>query len=81
MTKSTPSQLDTLIHHFKPQGFRVDPQMISVSLTMKYPRIPLPNATAKVPKSFIRFNIINSDSPETQDVLSAMITYKYIKYI
>ena len=76
MTKSTPSQLDTLIHHFKPQGFRVDPQMISVSLTMKNLPIPLPTPAAKVPKSFIKTNIINSDSPETQDVLSAMNAIK-----
>ena len=51
-------------HYFKPQDFTVDPQMTSVSLTMKNLPSPLPTPTAKVPKSFIRTNIINSDSPE-----------------
>jgi hypothetical protein len=50
--------------------------MISVSLTMKNLPIPLPTPAAKVPKSFIKTNIINSDSPETQDVLSAMNAIK-----
>ena len=35
----------------------------------------------KSPQSFIRPNIINSDSPETENALSAMITYKNIKII
>ena len=39
------------------------------------------HSNCKIPQSFSRSNIINSDSPGTQDALSAMIIFKNISLV
>ena len=81
MTKSTLSQthtpktslLTTKFYDWSSKDFCLSHNENSMQSTAQF--------HFKSPQSFIRPNIINSDAPETENALSAMITYKNIKII